>query len=65
MERLNQFFKDITERIDDYYPCMQNGYIINTTHSLSSPSNLSEQDIGNNGNNYVSIRLGNGDGTFY
>ena len=35
-----------------------------TPPSPSSPTNLSDQAIGNNGNNDVSIRLGNGDGTF-
>ena len=32
--------------------------------SPSSPTNLSDQAIGNKGDNDVSILLGNGDGTF-
>ena len=65
---INQYFKDRTESFDDYYPCMQNGCITNTTTnkppSPSLPTNLSDQTIGNKGDNDVSILLGNDDGSF-
>ena len=36
MERVNQYFKDRTEGFDDYYPCMQNGCITNTTTIITN-----------------------------
>ena len=32
MERVNQYFKDITECFDDYFPCMQNEDVCNLFH---------------------------------
>ena len=66
-DRVNQYFKDRTEGFDDYYLCI---YVCKMDASPiqppspSLPTNLSDQTIGNKGDNDVSILLGNGDGSF-
>ena len=62
--RVNQYFKDRTEGFDDYYPCMQNGCITNTTTITIITNKFIGSAIGNKGDNDVSILLGNGDGSF-